>query len=122
MELTLHSDAPVGASSGLSLAGLHFPHLCGLVFQLSVGVKPFVLQLEVLACKLPAPSNLLLSYFRSQPMAPETRVQAADPVVGTISGKFTSPSRATPPTLWRFDVLACMLSLDRGRSVGNFEG
>ncbi|KAH9173962.1 hypothetical protein EDB89DRAFT_1904911 [Lactarius sanguifluus] len=48
-ELTLHSDAPVGASSALSLSGLHFPLLC-------------VLSLEVLACKLPA---LPLSYSQS---------------------------------------------------------
>ncbi|KAH9022095.1 hypothetical protein EDB83DRAFT_2679228 [Lactarius deliciosus] len=72
-ELTLHSDAPVGASSGLSLAGLYFPLLCalsvrGLVFELSVEVEAFVLrhattlaQLEVLACKLPAPTNLPFS-------------------------------------------------------------
>ncbi|KAH9032754.1 hypothetical protein EDB85DRAFT_2289625 [Lactarius pseudohatsudake] len=70
-ELTLHSDALVGASSGLSLSALHFPLLCvfsvrGLVFELSIEVEPFVLrhaatlsQLEVLACKLPAPTNLL---------------------------------------------------------------
>ncbi|KAH9032747.1 hypothetical protein EDB85DRAFT_2145313 [Lactarius pseudohatsudake] len=76
-ELTLHSDAPVRASSGLSLAGLYFPLLSllsvrGLVFELSVEVEPFVLrhaatltQLEVLACKLPAPANLLLSYSQS---------------------------------------------------------
>ncbi|KAH9173965.1 hypothetical protein EDB89DRAFT_2241953 [Lactarius sanguifluus] len=76
-ELTLHSDAPVGASSGLSLAGLYFPLLCalsvrGLVFELSVEVEAFVLrhattlaQLEVLACKLPAPANLPFSNSRS---------------------------------------------------------
>ncbi|KAH9022812.1 ankyrin repeat-containing domain protein [Lactarius hengduanensis] len=76
-ELTLHSDAPVGASSGLSLAGLYFPLLCvfsvrGLVFELSVEVETFVLrhaatlaQLEVLACKLPTPANLPLSYSQS---------------------------------------------------------
>jgi hypothetical protein len=63
-ELTLHSDEHVGASSGLSLAGLHFPHLCALsllmlVFEPSVGVEDFVLRhaatlarLEFLACKL----------------------------------------------------------------------
>ncbi|KAH9016665.1 hypothetical protein EDB83DRAFT_227790 [Lactarius deliciosus] len=74
-ELTLHSDAPVGASSGLSFSGLRFPLLCmlsvrGLVFELSVEVEAFVLrhattlaQLEVLACKLPA--NLPLSYSQS---------------------------------------------------------
>ncbi|KAI9433401.1 hypothetical protein H4582DRAFT_2061022 [Lactarius indigo] len=76
-DLTLHSDAPVGASSGLSLAGLYFPHLCalslrGLIFQPSVGVEPFVLrhattlmQLEVLACKLPAPFGS--PHFHFQP-------------------------------------------------------
>ncbi|KAH8997856.1 hypothetical protein EDB86DRAFT_869173 [Lactarius hatsudake] len=76
-ELTLHSDALVGASSGLSLAALYFPLLCalsvrGLVFELSVEVEPFVLrhattlaQLEVLACKLPAPTNLPFSNSRS---------------------------------------------------------
>ncbi|KAH9019546.1 hypothetical protein EDB85DRAFT_2196544 [Lactarius pseudohatsudake] len=75
-ELTLHSDAPVGASSGLSLSALHFPLLCvfsvrGLVFELSIEVEPFVLrhaatltQLEVLACKLPALANLPLSCSR----------------------------------------------------------
>ncbi|KAI9453702.1 hypothetical protein BJY52DRAFT_1418162 [Lactarius psammicola] len=64
-ELTLHSDIHVGASSGLSLAGLHFPHLCALslcklVFEPSVAVEPFILRhaatlarLELLACKLP---------------------------------------------------------------------
>jgi len=72
-ELTLHSNARVGASSGLSFAGLHFPHLCalslrGLVFQPSVGLEPFVLrhaatlaQLELLGCKLPAPTDTPLS-------------------------------------------------------------
>ncbi|KAH8997858.1 hypothetical protein EDB86DRAFT_2913675 [Lactarius hatsudake] len=76
-ELTPRSDAPVGASSGLPLAGLYFPLLCalsvrGLVFELSVEVKPFVLrhattlaQLEVFACKLPAPTNLPFSNSRS---------------------------------------------------------
>ncbi|KAH9056242.1 hypothetical protein EDB87DRAFT_1263827 [Lactarius vividus] len=77
-ELTMHGDIPVGASSGLSLAGLHFP-LCalslrGLFFQPSTGVEPFILrhaptlaQLQVIACKLPAPApaNLSLSYFRT---------------------------------------------------------
>ncbi|KAH9032751.1 hypothetical protein EDB85DRAFT_1953945, partial [Lactarius pseudohatsudake] len=76
-ELTLHSDALVGASSGLSLSGLHFSLLCalsvrGLVIELSVDVEPFALrhaatlsQLEVLACKLPAPVNSPLSYSQS---------------------------------------------------------
>ncbi|KAH9022808.1 hypothetical protein EDB84DRAFT_1618436 [Lactarius hengduanensis] len=76
-DLTLHSDAPVGALSGLSLAGLHFPLLCalsirGLVFEPSIGVEPFVLrhvatlvQLEVLACKLPNPVDLSLTSFQS---------------------------------------------------------
>ncbi|KAH8986871.1 hypothetical protein EDB92DRAFT_1948889 [Lactarius akahatsu] len=73
MKLTLHSDAPVGALSGLSLAGLYFSLLCvlsmhGLVFELSVKDEPFVLwhtttlaQLEVLACKLLVPTNLPFS-------------------------------------------------------------
>ncbi|KAH8977597.1 hypothetical protein EDB92DRAFT_1957814 [Lactarius akahatsu] len=64
-ELTLHSDSHVGASSGLSFAGLDFPHLCvlslcKLVFEPSVGVKPFILRhtatlarLELIACRLP---------------------------------------------------------------------
>lgn len=64
-ELTLHSDEHLGASSGLSLAALHFPHLCTLsmrklVFEPSVGVVPFVLRhaptlahLELLECKMP---------------------------------------------------------------------
>jgi hypothetical protein len=64
-ELTLHSDEYLGASCGLSLAALHFPHLCTLsmrmlVFEPSVGVVPFVLRhaptlarLELFACKMP---------------------------------------------------------------------
>jgi hypothetical protein len=64
-ELTLHSDEHIGASSGLSLAALHFPHLRTLsmgklVFEPLVGVVPFVLRhaptlarLELLACKMP---------------------------------------------------------------------
>ncbi|KAH9173971.1 hypothetical protein EDB89DRAFT_646689 [Lactarius sanguifluus] len=76
-ELTLHSDAPVGASSGLSLAGLHFPRLYALsmrrfVFEPSVGVEPFVLrhaatlvQLQVLVCKLPKPVDMSLSSSQS---------------------------------------------------------
>ncbi|KAH9019557.1 hypothetical protein EDB85DRAFT_2007873 [Lactarius pseudohatsudake] len=64
-ELTLHSDSHVGASSGLSFAELHFPHLCvlslgKLVFEPSVGVEPFILRhaatlarLELIACRLP---------------------------------------------------------------------
>ncbi|KAH9059850.1 hypothetical protein EDB87DRAFT_730664 [Lactarius vividus] len=76
-ELTLHSDAPVGALSGLSLAGLHFPLLCALsmralVFEPSTGVEPFILrhaatlvQLEILACKLPNPVDLSISSFQS---------------------------------------------------------
>ena len=55
----------LGASSGLSLAALHFPHLCTLsmrklVFEPSVSVVPFVLRhastlahLELLACMMP---------------------------------------------------------------------
>ena len=64
-ELTLHSNAFVGASSGTSLTGLHFPHLHALslrslVFEPSIGVEPFILRhanslakLELLSCKLP---------------------------------------------------------------------
>ena len=64
-ELTLHSNTYVGASSGLSLHELHFPHLCALslrnlVFDRSVGAEYFVLRhtstlarLELLFCKLP---------------------------------------------------------------------
>ncbi|KAH9032745.1 hypothetical protein EDB85DRAFT_1953830 [Lactarius pseudohatsudake] len=64
-ELTLHNDSHVGASSGLSFAGLHFPHLCvlslgKLVFEPSVGVEPFILRhaatlarLKLIACRLP---------------------------------------------------------------------
>lgn len=63
-ELTLHSDIFLHASSGMSLAGLHFPRLCALSlrnfdFDPPVGVKPFILRhaatlggLELLACKL----------------------------------------------------------------------
>ena len=63
-ELTLHSDAGVDASSGLSLAGLHFPHLCvlslrNLSFQPSTGVETFILRhgatlarLELLSCQM----------------------------------------------------------------------
>ncbi|KAH9016670.1 hypothetical protein EDB83DRAFT_227455 [Lactarius deliciosus] len=68
-ELTLHSESHVGASSGLSFAGLHFPHLCvlslgKLVFEPSVGVEPFILRhadtlarLELIACRLPVDSR-----------------------------------------------------------------
>ena len=71
-ELTLHCDEHVGASSGLSLAGLHFPHLCALsllmlVFEPSVGVEDFVLRhaptlarLEFLSCKLTIPAGTSL--------------------------------------------------------------
>ncbi|KAI9433404.1 hypothetical protein H4582DRAFT_2082310 [Lactarius indigo] len=66
---TLHSDAPVGTSSGFSPAGLHFPCLSalslrGVFFQPSVGAEPFVLRhaatlarLKVFACKLPRPTD-----------------------------------------------------------------
>ncbi|KAF8262115.1 hypothetical protein EI94DRAFT_1705012 [Lactarius quietus] len=66
-ELTLHSDELLGASSGLSLSALHFPHLCTLsmrkfVFEQAIGVVPFILRhtptltrLELLACKMPIP-------------------------------------------------------------------
>ena len=64
-ELTLHSDYYVGASSGMTFTGLHFPYLHALslrnlVFEPSVGVEPFILRhatsltkLELLTCKLP---------------------------------------------------------------------
>jgi len=63
-ELTLHSDAYVGASSGLSFRELHFPHLCALslrnlIFDRSIGAEDFILRhavtlarLELLMCKL----------------------------------------------------------------------
>lgn len=70
-DLTLHCDTLVGDSSGLSLAGLHFPRLTTLsmrnfVLQLSVGVEPFILRhaatlarLQLLTCKLPTYADLL---------------------------------------------------------------
>jgi hypothetical protein len=78
-ELTLHSDAYVGASSELSLAGLYFPHLHALslrnlVFQPSIGVEPFILRhattlakLELLTCKLPAYTGILLTPWPPPP-------------------------------------------------------
>ena len=63
-ELTLHNKKLLGASSELSLSGLHFPHLCALslgrlVFEPSVGVERFILQhaptlsrLELISCRL----------------------------------------------------------------------
>ncbi|KAH9059844.1 hypothetical protein EDB87DRAFT_730558 [Lactarius vividus] len=71
-ELTLHSDVNVGALSGLSFAGLHFPRLCALslrmvIFEPSVGAKQFILghaatlaRLELLVCKLPVNPDMLL--------------------------------------------------------------
>jgi hypothetical protein len=65
-EFALHSNVYVGASSGMSFAGLHFPHLCthslrNLVFDASVGADFFIvrhasslLRLVLLSCKLPA--------------------------------------------------------------------
>jgi hypothetical protein len=64
-ELALESSIAVGASSGLSFAGLHFPNLCALslhniVFEPSVGVEFFILRhgttlarLRLITCKLP---------------------------------------------------------------------
>ena len=64
-ELTLHSDVHVGASSGVSLRALHFPHLRALslgrlVFDPSVGAERFILrhaatlmELELFKCMLP---------------------------------------------------------------------
>ncbi|KAH9022797.1 hypothetical protein EDB84DRAFT_488823 [Lactarius hengduanensis] len=72
-ELTLHSDANVGAFSGLSFAGLHFPRLCALslrmvIFDPSVGAKQFILRhattlvrLELLVCKLPVDPDMFLT-------------------------------------------------------------
>jgi hypothetical protein len=72
-ELTLHSDEPVGAWSGFSLTGLHFPHLYAVslrnfIFMSSVGIVPFVLQhastltrLEILSCTLPLNDEISLS-------------------------------------------------------------
>jgi hypothetical protein len=68
-ELTLHNDGPLGASSRLSLARLHFAYLCaislrGLVFEPSVGFEPFILRhaptlarFELIACMLPIHDN-----------------------------------------------------------------
>ena len=64
-QLTLHSSAFLGASSGLSLRELHFPHLCALslrklFFDRSVGAEYFILRhastlarLELLMCRMP---------------------------------------------------------------------
>ena len=69
-DLTLHSDTLVGTFSGLSLSGLHFPHLCALslrkiVFESPVGIEPFILRhtatlarLELLGCTLPTYAGL----------------------------------------------------------------
>ncbi|KAI9435313.1 hypothetical protein H4582DRAFT_681352 [Lactarius indigo] len=77
MELTLHSQTPVRASSWFSLAELHLPHLCSLslrgnIFRPSVGAEPFVLQhaatlarLEVSDCFLPAPVDPPFFNFQS---------------------------------------------------------
>lgn len=63
-ELALHSNIPVGATSGLSLDGRHFPSLCALslrkiVFEPYVSAEHFVLrhpatlaQPELITCKL----------------------------------------------------------------------
>ncbi|KAI9433403.1 hypothetical protein H4582DRAFT_994631 [Lactarius indigo] len=71
-ELTLHSEANVGALSGLSFSGLHFPHLCALslrmiVFEPSVDAKQFIVRhattlarLELIACKLPLGPDISL--------------------------------------------------------------
>ena len=70
-DLTLHSDVSFGRSSGLSLNGLHFPHmyalsLRNLVMETSVGIEPFILRhaasltrLELVACMLPTYPNPL---------------------------------------------------------------
>ncbi len=63
--LTLHSQTSIGASSGLSLASLHFPDLRTLslrnfIFDPFIGTENFILRhattlkrLELLSCKLP---------------------------------------------------------------------
>lgn len=63
-ELALHSNIPVGATSGLSLDGRHFPSLCALslrkiVFEPYVSAEHFALrhpatlaQPELITCKL----------------------------------------------------------------------
>jgi hypothetical protein len=64
-ELTLHNKRLLGASSELSLSGLHFLYLCSLslckiVFEPSVGAELFILRhaptlsrLELISCRLP---------------------------------------------------------------------
>jgi len=71
-ELALLSDTNFGAFSGLSFAGLQFPHLCALslcrlVFEPSVGAQHFILRhtatlarLELFTCKLPISINIFL--------------------------------------------------------------
>ncbi|KAH9173976.1 hypothetical protein EDB89DRAFT_646809 [Lactarius sanguifluus] len=72
-ELTLHSNANVGALGGLSFTRLRFPRLCALslrmvIFEPSVGAKQFILRhaatlarLELLVCKLPVDPDIFLS-------------------------------------------------------------
>ena len=102
-ELTLHSDEDVGASSGLSLAGQLFPHLCALslrklVFEPLVGVEPFVLRhaatlarLELLACKLPARADRLLTQWAPSPSTTPARDEACwKPIWDRFAGELTA--------------------------------
>jgi hypothetical protein len=78
-ELTLHSGAFLGTSSRLSLAELHFPHLCALslrnfFFKPSIGVESFILRhaasltrLELLACTLHANATPPISFDLDPP-------------------------------------------------------
>jgi hypothetical protein len=80
-ELYLHSDEWVGTWLGLSLTGLHFPHLCALslrnlAFEPFTGIVPFILRhaatlprLELLSCQVPIPdgTHLFLSSFLAPP-------------------------------------------------------
>jgi hypothetical protein len=80
-ELTLHSEADIDASSGLSFNGLHFPHLCALslckfVFEPPTGVEPFILrhaatlaQLELLSCMLSLADGIPSSSTTSETLA-----------------------------------------------------
>ncbi|KAF8266157.1 hypothetical protein EI94DRAFT_1701975 [Lactarius quietus] len=70
-ELTLHSLKVIGAAFELSLAELHFPHLCALslckiVFEPSVCAENFILRhaatltrLELIGCMLPIYTDMI---------------------------------------------------------------
>jgi hypothetical protein len=91
-ELTLHSDGWVGAWLGLSLAGLHFPHLCALslrnlAFEPSTGIESFILRhavtlarLELLSCQLSIPDGTHLFLFSS--LAPIDQGEESSPGPG----------------------------------------